>query len=154
MVVDYAHTPAGLEVALAAARDLAGGRSGDLRVRVRGDRDRASGRRWARSALAVADVVVLTSDNPRSEDPVAIIDQVRSGGSATAAEVVVEPDRAEAIATAIGLARSGDVVVIAGKGHETTQTIGATGSFPSTTGPRPGEALAARSAGTGGAGGR
>lgn len=69
-----------------------------------------------------ADLVVLTSDNPRSEDPVAIIDQVRAGAGPTA-EVVVEPDRAEAIATAIGRAGTGDIIIIAGKGHEVGQQL-------------------------------
>ena len=82
----------------------------------------ASDRPWARPVAAGQDLVVLTSDNPRSEDPVAIIDQIRSG-MGTAAEVVVEPDRAEAIATAVGRATNGDVVVIAGKGHEVGQYL-------------------------------
>jgi UDP-N-acetylmuramoyl-L-alanyl-D-glutamate--2,6-diaminopimelate ligase len=68
-------------------------------------------------------VVVLTSDNPRSEDPAVIIDQVRSGMDGPA-EVVVEPDRATAIRAAVGRARPGDVVLLAGKGHETTQVSG------------------------------
>jgi UDP-N-acetylmuramyl tripeptide synthase len=68
-------------------------------------------------------VVVLTSDNPRSEDPAAIIDQVRAGIGA-GVDLVVDPDRGHAIVAAVGLARAGDVVVLAGKGHETTQTVG------------------------------
>ena len=71
----------------------------------------------------LADVVVLTSDNPRSEDPMAIIGEIRAGlGAGT--EVVVEPDRARAIRMAVGLAERGDVVLLAGKGHESTQTAG------------------------------
>ena len=67
-------------------------------------------------------MVILTSDNPRSEDPEAILAQVRAG-IVGPVEVVVEPDRAEAIAAAVAMARSGDVVVLAGKGHEVTQTV-------------------------------
>jgi UDP-N-acetylmuramoyl-L-alanyl-D-glutamate--2,6-diaminopimelate ligase len=71
----------------------------------------------------LADVVVLTSDNPRSEDPMAIIGEIRAGlGAGT--EVVVEPDRARAIRLAVGLAEPGDVVVVAGKGHEQVLEIG------------------------------
>jgi len=76
-------------------------------------------------AAAGADRVVVTSDNPRSEDPAAIIGAVLSGVHPDdRARVVVEPDRAAAIALAIDGARAGDVVIVAGKGHETTQTIG------------------------------
>jgi UDP-N-acetylmuramoyl-L-alanyl-D-glutamate--2,6-diaminopimelate ligase len=73
-----------------------------------------------------ADVVVLTSDNPRGEDPLAIIDQIRSGigDPGGRLDVIVEPDRGSAIREALAMARPGDVVVVAGKGHETTQTIG------------------------------
>jgi UDP-N-acetylmuramyl tripeptide synthase len=70
-----------------------------------------------------ADRVVLTSDNPRDEDPLAIIDAVKDGMQDTSG-LVVEPDRRAAIAEALALAHPGDVVVVAGKGHETTQTIG------------------------------
>jgi UDP-N-acetylmuramoyl-L-alanyl-D-glutamate--2,6-diaminopimelate ligase len=71
----------------------------------------------------LADVVVLTSDNPRSEDPLAIIDEVRAGMPGHP-DPVVEPDRRVAIDIAVERARPGDLVVIAGKGHETTQTVG------------------------------
>jgi UDP-N-acetylmuramoyl-L-alanyl-D-glutamate--2,6-diaminopimelate ligase len=67
---------------------------------------------------------VLTSDNPRGEDPLAILDQVLPGLSGTPARVIVEPDRQRAIAFAIAEARRGDLVLLAGKGHEKTQTIG------------------------------
>ena len=76
--------------------------------------------RWA-AVLGLADVVVLTSDNPRSEDPMTIIAEIRAG-LAPGADVVVEPDRSEAIRVAIGRAEPGDLVLLAGKGHETTQT--------------------------------
>ncbi len=122
VVVDYAHTPAGLTVALAAARHLA--RSGRVIAvfGAGGDRDRGKRAAMGEAGAEGADLVVLTSDNPRSEDPVAIIDQVRAGAGPTA-EVVVEPDRAEAIATAIGRAGTGDIIIIAGKGHEVGQQL-------------------------------
>ena len=76
-------------------------------------------------AARLADVAIITSDNPRSEDPGAIISAVKGGVPvASRARVVVEPERRAAIALAIDEARRGDVIVIAGKGHETTQTIG------------------------------
>ncbi len=76
-------------------------------------------------AARVADRVVLTSDNPRSEDSLAILDQIRAGiPPDTPAEVSVEPDRRRAIAVAVAEAQPGDLVLIAGKGHETTQVIG------------------------------
>ncbi len=123
VIVDYAHTPAGLEGALAAARDLAGPARVLCLFGCGGDRDRGKRPEMGAVASRLADVVVLTSDNPRSEDPVAIIDQIRAG-LASGAEVVVEPDRAEAIRLTIGMARRGDVVLLAGKGHETTQSAG------------------------------
>jgi len=113
VIVDYAHTPAGLEVALTSARDLAGPARVLCLFGCGGDRDQ--GKRPEMGA------VVLTSDNPRSEDPLAIIGQIRTG-LGTGADVVVEPDRAEAIRLAVAMARPGDVVLVAGKGHETTQT--------------------------------
>jgi UDP-N-acetylmuramoyl-L-alanyl-D-glutamate--2,6-diaminopimelate ligase len=124
VLVDYAHTPDGLEQALVAAREVVG----DGRVVVvfgcGGDRDRAKRPLMGEVATRLADVAILTSDNPRSEDPAAIIDQVRAGVSRPEA-MVVEPDRRAAIAVALATAEAGDVVIIAGKGHETTQTFGA-----------------------------
>jgi len=79
----------------------------------------------ASSAARLADDVIVTSDNPRSEDPLAIIEQVTSGIPDGAASIV-EPDRRAAIGRAIDEARSGDVVVVAGKGHETTQEVDGT----------------------------
>jgi UDP-N-acetylmuramoyl-L-alanyl-D-glutamate--2,6-diaminopimelate ligase len=122
VLVDYAHTPAGLDVALSSARGLAGSGRVICLFGCGGDRD--PGKRPEMGAVASrwSDVIVLTSDNPRSEDPAVIIDQIRPGIS-NAAELVIEPDRAEAIGTAVGMAGPGDVVVIAGKGHETTQVL-------------------------------
>ena len=85
-----------------------------------GDRDRGKRPVMGRVASELADVVVVTSDNPRSEDPAAIIDEILAGVSG---EVDVEPDRRHAIVAAIEAAREGDVVVIAGKGHEQGQEL-------------------------------
>ena len=123
VIVDYAHTPQGLEQVLTAARGAAGP---DHRVIVvfgaGGDRDRAKRPLMGEVAGRLADVVVVTSDNPRSEDPMAIIDDVLSG-VAPGGALVVEPDRAGAVRLAIGQARPGDVVVLAGKGHEPVQVF-------------------------------
>jgi UDP-N-acetylmuramoyl-L-alanyl-D-glutamate--2,6-diaminopimelate ligase len=124
VMVDYAHTPAGLGAALSAARELAGGRARVVCLfGCGGDRDRGKRPEMGAVAARRSDVVVLTADNPRSEDPTVIVDQIRSG-IGEAVDLVVEPDRAEAIRVAIATARPGDVVLIAGKGHETTQVIG------------------------------
>jgi UDP-N-acetylmuramoyl-L-alanyl-D-glutamate--2,6-diaminopimelate ligase len=85
-----------------------------------GDRDRDKRPAMGEVATRLADEAVLTSDNPRSEDPLAIVDRVRSGARASGV-LHVEPDRRAAIALALGRARKGDVVVIAGKGHESVQ---------------------------------
>lgn len=125
-IVDFAHTPDGLRQALQAARQLVAGRV-ILVFGAGGDRDPSKRPEMGEVAVADADVVVLTSDNPRSEDPMAIIEAVRSGmvAASDTLEVSIEPDRRAAIHLAVGLARPGDVVLVAGKGHETTQTIGA-----------------------------
>ncbi len=129
VLVDYAHTPDSLEQALRAARHAAAAGGGDGRVLVvfgsGGDRDRSKRPAMGDVAARLADVAVLTSDNPRSEDPLAIIDEVRGGVAPGAAlsSLIVEPDRRAAIATALRLAGTGDVVVVAGKGHETTQVV-------------------------------
>ncbi len=90
-----------------------------------GDRDPGKRPEMGRVATELSDIVVLTSDNPRSEDPMAIIDAVRVGMDGPAI-VHIEPDRAAAIRLAVAEARPGDVVVLAGKGHEATQTTGRT----------------------------
>jgi UDP-N-acetylmuramoyl-L-alanyl-D-glutamate--2,6-diaminopimelate ligase len=123
LLVDYAHTPAGLEVALTAARELAGAARVLCLFGCGGDRDQGKRPEMGEVASRLADVVVLTSDNPRSEDPLVIIEQIQAGlGPDT--EMVVEPDRTAAIGLAVGMARPGDVVLLAGKGHETTQSVG------------------------------
>jgi UDP-N-acetylmuramoyl-L-alanyl-D-glutamate--2,6-diaminopimelate ligase len=123
VLVDYAHTPDGLDQVLAAARDLAAPPAKVVVVfGCGGDRDRTK-RPAMGAAASAADLVVLTSDNPRTEDPDAIIAEARTGIPAGTA-LVVEPDRRKAIAAAIEAAGPGDVVVVAGKGHETTQDLG------------------------------
>ncbi len=127
VVVDYAHTPDGLEQLLAAARELVDGRVVVV-FGAGGDRDHSKREPMGTIAVSRADVVVLTSDNPRSEDPAAIISAVERGTAEVSGHepVLVEPDRRSAIALALSLARDGDAVVIAGKGHESTQVIGDT----------------------------
>jgi UDP-N-acetylmuramoyl-L-alanyl-D-glutamate--2,6-diaminopimelate ligase len=123
VLVDYAHTPAGLEEVLGAARAALKGQGGSRLIVVfgcGGDRDRAKRPVMGHIATRAADVAVLTSDNPRSEDPLQIIGEVRAGCDGPA-ELRVEPDRDAAIGLAISLAGEGDVVVVAGKGHETSQ---------------------------------
>jgi UDP-N-acetylmuramoyl-L-alanyl-D-glutamate--2,6-diaminopimelate ligase len=127
VIVDYAHTPAGLDVVLREARGLAAGRG---RVLVAfgcgGNRDRAKRPKMGHTASLLSDVAVLTSDNPRDEDPLSIIEEVRAGVGADApptAAFMVEADRGAAIGLLLEEARAGDVVVIAGKGHEEYQEI-------------------------------
>jgi len=122
VAVDYAHTPDGIDEVLVAARELARPHRVLVVFGAGGDRDRTKRAPMGRAAEA-ADVVILTSDNPRSEDPDDIISDVRRGMT-DIRDTTIEPDRRAAIAHALAVARPGDVVVIAGKGHETTQTIG------------------------------
>lgn len=124
VVVDYAHTPVGLDEALQAIRTLAGAGRVVCVFGCGGDRDPGKRPEMGRIATGSADVVVLTSDNPRSEEPLAIIEAVRAGMDGPA-DVHIEPDRGAAIRLAVAVARPGDVVLLAGKGHETSQTIGA-----------------------------
>ncbi len=126
VIVDYAHTPDGLTEALRAARSASP--DGQLTVvfGCGGDRDRDKRGPMGAAAASLADSVVVTSDNPRSEDPASVIDAVIGGVPEDYRDrVVIEPDRRRAIALAFQQARAGDVVLIAGKGHETTQTVGA-----------------------------
>lgn len=125
VVVDFAHTPDGIENLLRAARQVAG--DGELTIvfGAGGDKDRGKRPMMGDVASRLADVVVLTSDNPRSEDPMSIIEEIRAGTTGSA-YVITEPDRRAAIELALKRATAGDVVVVAGKGHETTQTIGDT----------------------------
>jgi UDP-N-acetylmuramoyl-L-alanyl-D-glutamate--2,6-diaminopimelate ligase len=121
VIVDYAHTPDSLENVLGAARRLTGGRLISV-FGAGGDRDREKRPLMGRAGAELSDIAVVTSDNPRSEDPDAIIEQIRSGiPKSPHAEVVVERDRRAAIALGVSLAGEGDEVVIAGKGHEQGQ---------------------------------
>jgi UDP-N-acetylmuramoyl-L-alanyl-D-glutamate--2,6-diaminopimelate ligase len=120
VLVDYAHTPDSLRTVLDAARGLASGRV-IVVFGAGGDRDRGKRPLMGRVAVERADLAIVTSDNPRSEDPLAIIQDVLQG---TGVDVEIDPDRRSAIARAIELAGKGDVVVIAGKGHEQGQDIG------------------------------
>jgi UDP-N-acetylmuramoyl-L-alanyl-D-glutamate--2,6-diaminopimelate ligase len=117
VIVDYAHTPDSLDNVLKAARSLT-----EKRVHVvfgaGGDRDRGKRPLMGEIASRLADNVIVTSDNPRSEDPEAIIEQILAGAAPATAH---DADRRAAIAEAIGAAEAGDVVVIAGKGHEQGQ---------------------------------
>ena len=125
VVVDYAHTPDGLAQVLSAARELVAG-SGRLRTvfGCGGDRDSRKRPMMGSVAAALADQVIVTSDNPRFEDPEAIIAEILSGVPENSDGVSTQPDRRAAIAQCLADASDGDVVVVAGKGHETTQTVG------------------------------
>lgn len=123
VLVDYAHTPDALEQLLQTLRPLASARGGALWCVFGAGGDRDPGKRAEMGAVAArwADRVVITSDNPRSEDPVRIAADIAAGMSGTAHEVQL--DRERAIAAAVGAALAADVVVIAGKGHEHTQEV-------------------------------
>ncbi|MFV0523947.1 MAG: UDP-N-acetylmuramoyl-L-alanyl-D-glutamate--2,6-diaminopimelate ligase [Acidimicrobiales bacterium] len=124
VAVDYAHTPDALEAVLAAGREIAPGRV-ILVFGCGGDRDKEKRPEMGRVAQQLADVVFVTSDNPRSEDPSAIIGAVIDGmDPADDPAVSVVPDRREAITRAVAAAGAGDLVLVAGKGHETEQVVG------------------------------
>ena len=122
VVVDYAHKPDAVRAALESLRPLTDGR---LIVVLGAGGDRDPGKRPMMGELAarLADVLVVTDDNPRTEQPAAIRAAVLAGARSGTAQVLEEGDRRAAIATALGLARPGDIVIVAGKGHETGQEI-------------------------------
>jgi UDP-N-acetylmuramoyl-L-alanyl-D-glutamate--2,6-diaminopimelate ligase len=123
VVVDYAHTDDALRNLLATAKELnTNGRIITL-FGCGGDRDRTKRPLMGEAAGHASDIVVLTSDNPRSEDPLLIINDVIVGVQRTKAKLFVEPDRQKAIEVALDEARSGDIVLLAGKGHETYQVL-------------------------------
>jgi UDP-N-acetylmuramoyl-L-alanyl-D-glutamate--2,6-diaminopimelate ligase len=122
VLVDYAHTPTALEHVLVAAREICAGRLICV-FGCGGDRDRGKRGQMGTVARTYADRAILTSDNPRSEDPLAIIDDVVAGSGGEGPGLDIEPDRRLAIRHAVGLAGEGDIVVIAGKGHEPGQTF-------------------------------
>jgi UDP-N-acetylmuramoyl-L-alanyl-D-glutamate--2,6-diaminopimelate ligase len=117
--IDYAHTADALEAAIAALRPHVEGRLITV-FGAGGDRDQGKRPEMGRVATRLSDIVIVTDDNPRSEDPA----EIRSAIMAGAPDASEVPGRREAIAEAIGLARAGDIVLVAGKGHETGQIIG------------------------------
>jgi UDP-N-acetylmuramoyl-L-alanyl-D-glutamate--2,6-diaminopimelate ligase len=122
VMVDYAHTPDSVENVLRAARPLAAGRL-IVVFGCGGDRDRAKRPRMGFAATSNADLSIVTSDNPRAEDPLAIIAEITPGAKEGGGRFVIEPDRRAAIRLAMTEAAPDDVVVIAGKGHETYQEL-------------------------------
>lgn len=128
VIIDFAHTPDGLSNVLSALRDTTRGRIITL-FGCGGDRDRGKRPIMGRIAVENSDWVVLTSDNPRREDPMAIIEDTLEGMKEHADKYIVVENRKEAIGKALDVAEPGDVVLIAGKGHETVQIIG-TKSYP------------------------
>jgi UDP-N-acetylmuramoyl-L-alanyl-D-glutamate--2,6-diaminopimelate ligase len=123
VVVDYAHTDDALRNTIATARALSPRRVITL-FGCGGDRDRAKRPLMGQAAAEASDLVIVTSDNPRSEDPLVIINDAMVGVRRVDVPFVVEPDRANAIEKAIQAARAGDIVLLAGKGHETYQVLG------------------------------
>lgn len=122
--IDYAHTPDGLSRVLSTFRPRTAGRL-IVVFGAGGNRDTAKRPLMGQAAARFADIIVLTSDNPRDENPMRIIHDIQSGiPNSSRATLMIEPDRRHAIAQALHLARPGDTVLIAGKGHETTQTLG------------------------------
>jgi UDP-N-acetylmuramoyl-L-alanyl-D-glutamate--2,6-diaminopimelate ligase len=124
-IVDYAHTPDALKNVLNA---IAGIKSGDEQVitvvGAGGDRDRTKRPVMAKEALMASDKVILTSDNPRSEEPVRIIKDMETGIDVSSkSKVISVENRREAIKTAVMMARPGDIILIAGKGHENYQEV-------------------------------
>ena len=121
VIVDYAHTPAALVGALSAVKPLTAGRLISV-FGAGGDRDRTKRRPMAEAVRGLADVIVLTNDNPRTEDPERILDDVAEGLQGATYERFV--DRRDAIKRALEIAEPGDTVILTGKGHERYQTIG------------------------------
>lgn len=123
VVVDYAHTDDALRNVIQASRELAGPARVITLFGCGGDRDRTKRPLMGMAAAELSNFVVLTSDNPRSEDPLAIMNDVMVGLGRFDTPHLAEPDRAKAIAYALGEAKAGDVVLLAGKGHETYQIL-------------------------------
>ena len=123
VIIDYAHTPDGLEKAINAVRGFTKGRVITL-FGCGGDRDKTKRPKMGRMATELSDVVIVTTDNPRTEDPDEIIKEILIGTVGSKAEVITITDRSEAIAEALKIAKQGDTILLAGKGHETYQVIG------------------------------
>jgi UDP-N-acetylmuramoyl-L-alanyl-D-glutamate--2,6-diaminopimelate ligase len=122
VVVDYAHTDDALRNLITIARGLTEKRVITL-FGCGGDRDRAKRPLMGMAAAELSDIVVLTSDNPRSEDPISIMNDAMVGIRRFDTKLIVEPDREKAIRNAIDSAGPGDIVLLAGKGHETYQVL-------------------------------
>jgi UDP-N-acetylmuramyl-tripeptide synthetase len=123
VIVDYAHTDDALLNTLQTAKDLAAGRIITV-MGCGGDRDRTKRAPMGQAAGLHSDLVIITSDNPRTEDPIKIIREIEEGVKGTGCPYLVSSDRREAIQLAVSKAKANDVVIIAGKGHETYQIIG------------------------------
>ena len=122
VLIDYSHTPDSLENILRTVKGFAKGRTVAL-FGCGGDRDRTKRPVMGAVAAELADLVVLTSDNPRTEDPWAILEDILAGMGGPGGEIHIEPDRPQAIRWALAQGRPGDVIVLAGKGHETYQEV-------------------------------
>ncbi len=123
VIIDYAHSPDGLEKAINAVRGFTKGRVITL-FGCGGDRDKTKRPRMGRIATELSDITVVTSDNPRTENPEEIIKDILEGITAENKDVTTIVDRSEAIAYAMSIAKKGDAILLAGKGHETYQIIG------------------------------
>ena len=123
VIIDYAHTPDGLEKAIEAVRGFTKGRVITL-FGCGGDRDKTKRPKMGRTATDLSDIVVITTDNPRTEDPEVIIEEILIGTVGSKAEVITVTDRSAAIKKALSIAEKGDTILLAGKGHETYQVIG------------------------------
>ncbi len=125
MIIDYAHTPDGLENILSTMNKIKSGRLVTL-FGCGGDRDRTKRPKMGRIAAALSDYCIVTSDNPRTEEPMDIIDDILIGMKNTKTPYTVIENRAQAIKFAVQNAQKDDIIVLAGKGHETYQIIGKT----------------------------
>jgi UDP-N-acetylmuramoyl-L-alanyl-D-glutamate--2,6-diaminopimelate ligase len=125
VIVDYAHTDDALRNLIVLARQMTSRTGGRVIAMFGcgGDRDRTKRPKMGQAAGAGSDFVVATSDNPRTEDPLAILAEIEPGLKASGVQYTVEPDRAAAIGLALGSAKAGDVVLLAGKGHEKEQVL-------------------------------
>lgn len=122
VIIDYAHTPDGLENILKTVRGFTKGRLISV-FGCGGDRDKTKRPKMGKIAAEMSDIAIVTSDNPRTEEPLAIIDDILEGMKGFEEKYEVVPDRREAIAHAMKIAKEGDVIVLAGKGHETYQIL-------------------------------
>ena len=122
VLIDYAHSPDGLENVISSVRETTEGRVITV-FGCGGDRDRTKRPKMGKIVGDLADVAVVTSDNPRSENPSLIIDDILEGMTDSKAEIVVVEDRTQAIKRAMQMAKTGDVVLLCGKGHETYQIL-------------------------------